>query len=144
PQKFALDVPSELMPAVAATSLRGKNDARNRAHQPRGARRLQGAHTLAGTCAQRYRNPASAGGRAPCVTADLLYLLWDALVLHVDRSSRVCSVQTDITPPRPPSPRESPRRLRLHPRPGRPSGRRPRPRRPLALRRGFPATFRGV
>src|SRR4029450_7343250 len=115
------------MPSVATTSLRGKNDARSHAHQPRGTRRLRGAHTLAGTCAQRYGNPASAGGRDPCVTADLLCLLWGALVLHVDRSPLVSVGRPAINPPRPPDPRDIPPRLRPPPRPGRPSGRRPRP-----------------
>src|SRR5829696_8555123 len=84
------------------------------------------------------------GSSDPCITADLLRLLWGALVLQGERSLLVCAGRTAINPPRPQSPSDSPPRLRPPPRPGRPSGRRPRPRHPLALRRGFPATFRVV
>src|SRR5215831_21104989 len=77
-----------------ASAIRGrhqtarKNGAIGHAHQPRGARRLRGAHTLAGTCPQRYVNHASAGGgRDSCVTADTLCPLEETIVLHVTSST---------------------------------------------------------
>src|SRR5262245_1760455 len=66
------------------------------------------------------------------------------VISRLEATHMVCNVPpvpTAITPP-PPDPGDLPHHPRPYPRPGRPGERCPRPRLPLALRQGFPATLR--